>query len=246
MISDVIDGLFSHIRVLGVLGRHGLMKYFILSGIGGLLIGALLIWGIFIYYDDIGAFLSGIWPWESGSAIFDVIADSFSVLMMLLIVFLIYKYLIFILLAPIMSLVSQRIERIERGHVASSGINVVGEIIRGLKLAIRNIFKEVLFTIILLIISVVLPWLAWLTGIMIFVIQAYYAGFGNMDYTLERYYSTTRSIEFVSRNRGFAVGNGIIFLLLLTIPVLGMFIAPFFGAAGATLGTLDRLEGDYL
>ena len=84
--------------------------------------------------------------------------------------------------------------------------------------------------------------MSWLTSILILTIQAYYAGFGNMDYTLERYYNTKESVHFIHQHRGFAVGNGIIFLLLLAIPVLGIFLAPFFGAVGATIGTLRRLD----
>ena len=242
MIAGFFDGVASYIRALGVLGSYGLSRYLLMTGIGGLIIGLLVIYGIYVSYDDLGELLAGLWPWEWGSTSVSYIADGLTVVSMIFIFFFIYKYIIFILLAPLLSIISQKVESHVRGEVSVSGINVFGEMIRGLRINLRNIIRELVLTILLLIISVIMPWLAWLTGTLIFLVQAYYAGFGNMDYTLERYYSTVGSVSFVKRHQGFAIGNGIIFLVLLPIPVLGMFLAPFFGAVGATLGTLDRLD----
>lgn len=242
MLIGFIDGVASYIRALGVLGRYGLTRYLLLTGMGGVVIGFLVAYGIYLSYDDIGALLAGLWPWEWGSEGVAYVADGLTVISMILIFFFIYKYFIFILLAPLLSLISQKVESRISGVVSSSGISFFGEIVRGLRINLRNLLRELLLTLVLLILSLVLPWLSWLTGALIFVIQSYYAGFGNMDYTLERYYSTSGSVEFVKRHQGFAVGNGLIFLLLLPIPVLGMFLAPFFGAVGATVGTLDRLD----
>lgn len=242
MIADLIEGALSYLKALGVLRKYNLMGYLISAGIGGLLIGVIAIWLIYAYYDNIGGFLFGLWPFEWGSSWMDAVAEGLSVVMMVLIFLLIYKYLIFILLAPLMSLVSQRIERHMMGDIGESGMNVLGEFIRGLRITLRNIVREIGFTLVLLIVSLILPFLSWLTGALILAIQAYYAGFGNMDYTLERYYDTKGSVDFISRHRGFAVGNGIVFILLLPIPLLGMFLAPFLGAVGASIGTIERLE----
>lgn len=220
------------------------MRYLLLAGIGGLVIGMAVIWGIWFYYDDIGGLLGSLWPWEWGSAWIDYVADGLTFIVLIVLFFLIYKYLIFIFLAPLMSVISQRVERHLKGEIHDSGMSFPGEIARGLKLTFRNILREVLLTLLLVVVSFILPWLAWLTAMLIFIVQAYFAGFGNMDYTLERYTDTSQAVDFIKRNRGFAIGNGAVFLLLLSIPLLGMFIAPFFGAVGATIGTLDLLETD--
>ena len=242
MITGFIEGSLSYLRALGVLRQYGLMRYLLLVGFGGLLIGLLASWGIYAYYDEIGGLLAGLWPFEWGAEWMERIADGLTVLTMILLFFLIFKYLIFILLAPIMSLVSQRVEKHILGLETPSKMNLIGEIIRGLRITVRNIFREIGLTLILLILSLIFPFFSWLTTALILVIQAYYAGFGNMDYTLERYFDTEDSVRFISEHRGFAIGNGLIFLLMLPVPLLGMFLAPFLGAVGATIGTLKRLQ----
>jgi CysZ protein len=242
MLADFIDGILSYLRALAVLRKYNLGRYFVITGVGSLIIGVIVMSVIYGNYDEVGALISNAWPWEWGAEWVSKIAGGLSFAVMALLFLIIYKYLIFILLAPIMSLVSQRVENHEKGGIHNSGINVIGEMIRGVRIALRNILRELFFTIILLIASLILPIFSWLTSVLILIIQAYYAGFGNMDYTLERYYNTHQSVVFIRENRGFAVGNGLVFLLLLAVPVLGIFLAPFLGAVGATLGTLNRLE----
>jgi len=56
-----------------------------------------------------------------------------------------------------------------------------------------------------------------------------------MDYTLERHLSYKQSIQFVNKYRGVAIGNGIIFMLMLLIPVIGIiFVLPLSVTAAST------------
>jgi CysZ protein len=78
--------------------------------------------------------------------------------------------------------------------------------------------------------------------VLIFIIQAYYAGFGNFDYYLERYANVSQSKYFVSRNKGLAVGNGAVFLALLLIPIAGLFLAPALATTAATVEGIKRRD----
>ncbi|HFB99615.1 MAG TPA: hypothetical protein ENJ53_02310 [Phaeodactylibacter sp.] len=77
--------------------------------------------------------------------------------------------------------------------------------------------------------------------ILIFLIQAYYAGFGNLDYTLEGHYSVRESNRFVKEHRWLAIGNGTMFLLLLGTGV-GFLVAPPLAAVAGAIETVKRVE----
>ena len=100
---------------------------------------------------------------------------------------------------------------------------------------------ELLITIPLLILSLV-PVLNIITTVLIFLVQAYYAGFGNMDYTLERHYGYSESIQFVKKNKGVAIGNGIIFIIMLIIPVIGVILVLPLSVTASTTETIRLIQ----
>ena len=100
---------------------------------------------------------------------------------------------------------------------------------------------ELWLTAIILIISLV-PVIGWFTSLLLFFIQAYYAGFGNMDYTLERHFKYKESLTFVRKNRGIAIGNGIVFMLFLLIPVVGVILVLPLSVTAASTETVKLLN----
>ena len=143
-----------------------------------------------------------------------------------------------------MSPFSERIEQIIRGEQPSakfSPTQFIRDIIRALRLNIRNLIREIGWTIVLLVLSLFAV-LTPITSVALFLLGAFYAGYGNLDFTMERHLSYRESIEFVERNRGVALGNGIGFMLLFSIPVLGIFIALPLSAAAGTIETVRALE----
>ena len=63
-----------------------------------------------------------------------------------------------------------------------------------------------------------------------------------MDYSLEKYYNVKESKAFSNRYRWLAIGNGAMFLTLLSVPVLGLFFAPGLSTVAATLETMKRVN----
>ena len=63
-----------------------------------------------------------------------------------------------------------------------------------------------------------------------------------MDYTLERHFKYSESIQFVSKNKGLAVGNGMVFMLMLLIPVIGIILVLPLSVTAASTETLKVLE----
>ncbi len=72
--------------------------------------------------------------------------------------------------------------------------------------------------------------------------QSYYAGFGNLDFALERHYRYADSVRFVQRNRALALGNGAVFMLLL-FTFAGFLVALPLGTVAATIETVKRVDG---
>jgi CysZ protein len=127
--------------------------------------------------------------------------------------------------APFMSPVSEKIEQHYYGdtkHLHRKTSNAE-QLIRGIRINVRNLLRELLITLPLLLLKFI-PVVNIFSTFLLFIVQAYYAGFGNMDYTLERHLSYKESISFIRKNKGYAIGNGIVFMLFLLIPVLGIII----------------------
>jgi CysZ protein len=150
--------------------------------------------------------------------------------------------LILALSAPFMGPISEKIE------VHLTGVKSIDQkssfvklLIRGLRIAIRNLVRELILTIPILLIGLI-PIIGIFSTVLLFLMQAYFAGFGNMDYTLERHYDYKESVKFVKRNRGMATGNGIIFMLFLIIPVIGVILVLPFSVTAATTETVKRIQ----
>ena len=82
--------------------------------------------------------------------------------------------------------------------------------------------------------------------ISLILLQAYYAGFGNMDYTLERHFKYRESVQFIRKNRGIAIGNGLVFILFLIIPIIGVILVLPMSVTAASIKTVELLEKDNL
>jgi CysZ protein len=148
--------------------------------------------------------------------------------------------------APFMSPVSEKIE----AHLLGENSKLIHQhrntsfqeqLWRGIKINLRNLFMELWLTAIILIISLI-PVIGWFTSLLLFFIQAYYAGFGNMDYTLERHFKYKESLTFVRKNRGIAIGNGIVFMLFLLIPVVGVILVLPLSVTAASTETVKLLN----
>lgn len=133
------------------------------------------------------------------------------------------KYVVVIVLSPLLSHLSQRCEKIITGNSYPIDYRqILRDVRRGIRLAFRNIVWEYFFFIIILIIASI-GWneprqspLFYLT----FIIGFYYYGFSFIDYDNERRkLNEQKSIQYVRLHRGLAMGIGMIYSLLILVPV---------------------------
>ncbi len=243
MIKGILIGLRTYSRSFGLISQLGLWKYFaipmVISLFTAISIG-LLAWGL---SDNIGHWIAQIWPWEWGAVGFDTFAQILSGLVIIAIGLILYKHIIMALSAPFMSPVSEKIERHLKGsqhnHRKTSNAE---QLVRGIRINIRNLAFELLLTLPILLLNFI-PILGNIVATcLLFITQSYYAGFGNMDYTLERHFKYRESVNFVKANRGQAIGNGIVFMLFLLIPLVGIILVLPISVTAATVQTVELLD----
>ena len=242
MIKNILKGIKSYSGTFKLISQLKLWKYFFIP-IGISIVTASLV-GFLAYYlsDNIGSFISRIWIWETGKETFTTISNVFGGIFIVAIGLVLYKHIIMALSAPFMSPVSEKIEAHFTGveNHSHRSTSFKEQLWRGIRINGRNLCKELFFTVLILIISLI-PVVGILSTILLFLTQAYYAGFGNMDYTLERHFTYRESIQFVKKNKGVAIGNGMIFMLFLLIPVIGIILVLPLSVTAASTNTVQLL-----
>jgi CysZ protein len=141
------------------------------------------------------------------------------------------KYVILILMSPIMSLLSERTNDILEGRNNPFSLHqFIRDVFRGSVLALRNMFLELIIIWIIgisaLLITAIIPPLGFIISPLIpvisFFVGAYFFGFSTMDYTNERHRVSIReSIRNIRQQKGIALANGSIFALFFRIPIIG-------------------------
>lgn len=242
--QSFLRGATSYLTGLQLIARHKLWLYFWMPVLLSLVLGYLVLRTAYGLSDDMGGWLISFYPFEWGSATIAKIAAVMGGVSLVVFTLLIFRYIIMAVAAPFMSLLSEKLEHKlypDRPKTPFSLSKMLSDLMRGIRIALRNIVRELFLTLLLLLLGIILPFLSPVVPFLIIFLQAYYAGFGNFDYTLERRFGVRESVRFVKRNRLLAMGNGIVFVLLLMTVVGFLFALPLGTTAGA-LVTLERLE----
>ncbi|MBT8276836.1 MAG: EI24 domain-containing protein [Bacteroidia bacterium] len=235
MLKNIIKGLRAYGGTFKLISQLGLWKYFGVPILISVLTAIGIGFAAYGFSDNIGGLISRAWIWDWGSETFRTISDILGGIMIVTLGLILYKHIVMALSAPFMSPVSEKIEAhltgMQRDHRKTS---FMAQLWRGIKVNGRNLLMELFLSILIFIIGFI-PIIGVISTVLLFLVQSYYAGFGNMDYTLERHFGYSKSIRFVSDHRGLAIGNGIVFILMLFIPVLGIiFVLPLSVTAATT------------
>lgn len=237
-------GATSYLRGLQLIAKHRLWLYFWIPVLLSLLLGVVILRTAYGISDDLGGWLVSFYPFDWGRDTLETIASVMGGVALVAFTLLIFRYIIMAIAAPFMSLMSERLEQKmypDRPSTPFSLAKMLSDLVRGIRIALRNIIREIFFTILILLLGII-PFVTPLVPVLIIAVQAYYAGFGNFDFTLERRMGVRESVRFVRSNRMLALGNGIVFVLLLMTVVGFLFALPLGTAAGAVV-VLEEMEG---
>jgi CysZ protein len=236
MFQDFFDGFGTYFQALNLIGRLRLGRYLVAPAVISLLVGIAIFSLAWVLGDNLGNQLLRIYPWDWGKSVADRAVDILGALLIILFGLLIYKSIVMVVMGPLLSFLS---EKVEAGLTGSGGGpkmtlgQVASDAGRGLAIALRNLGREIVYTLLLLLLGLI-PLFSPFTAVLIFLVQSFYAGFNNFDFYLERHHRVKGSISYARRNRALLTGNGAAFMLLLLTGV-GFLVAPTLGVIAATI-----------
>lgn len=154
------------------------------------------------------------------------------------------KYIILILMAPIMTILSSRTEFLLTGNKYPFSINqFVSDIYRGINFAVRNLFRQMVIIIGWYLLTLAIPFLDQFTFWIVFFVGSFYYGASMMDYTNERRrMNMHESIVFIRRHAGITMAIGMLFYTLFFVTYIGIVFAPVICIIAATYAIHQRVD----
>ncbi|MFT3949468.1 MAG: EI24 domain-containing protein [Agriterribacter sp.] len=251
MLKEIIIAIQSYIKAHRFIRRHKLWKWIIIPG----LIYAILFFVSMYFFGKSANYLIavvnlklGLKAWVDGmnsSFVRFLFAVSGVILWIILMMmyFSWFKYIWLIVGSPVFGYLSEKTESIIEGkEYPFSFIQLMKDIARGVKLALRNALWQTVYTISILLLSLI-PVVGWVTPMVSLFVECYYYGFSMLDYSCERQkLSPSQSIEFIGKRKGLAIGNGLVFYLMHTVVIIGWVLAPAYAVIAATLSLYDQKD----
>lgn len=244
MIKNILKGIKAYSGAFALISKLKLWVYFAIPMAISGITASLIFVSAYGLSDNIGRFIAKIWIWDWGKSGFTSFSTFIGGSVIIVIGLILYKHIIMALSAPFMSPVSEKIEAhltgVEKHNHRNTSFKA--QLWRGIRINMRNLAKELLITLPLLLLKFI-PVVNIISTVLLFSVQAYYAGFGNMDYTLERHFKYRESVKFVKKHKGIAVGNGIVFILFLFIPIIGVILVLPLSVTAASIETVNLIKG---
>ena len=244
MLKDIVTAIQAYGQAHQFIRRHNLWKWIIIPGIIYML---LFCFSMYFFGKSATSVIDFLlikthlneWVISMRSRIlgfFFTLAGMMLWVILMLFYFSLFKYLWLIIGSPIFAFLSEKTEAIIEGKdFPFSFKQLLKDIARGIGIAVRNTLWQTVYTVSILLLSII-PLVGWVTPVFAVLIECYYYGFSMLDYSCERNkLSVAESINFIGDRKGLAIGNGILFYLMHLVPVLGWILAPAYAVIAATL-----------
>ncbi|MEI9945524.1 MAG: EI24 domain-containing protein [Chitinophagaceae bacterium] len=240
MLKEIVITIQSWGQAHRFIIEHKLWKWVIIPG---LIYTALFVTGMYFFaksatavIDYITHFLHlGDWAQKVRNSFLGFLFAFEGVMLwltLLLFYFSFFKYICLIIGSPVFAYLSRKTELIIEGsNEAPAWAEIKKEMKRGIQIAIRNCGRQTLYLVFLILLSLI-PVIGWVTPLIVVFLECFYYGFSMLDYSFERNnYSVQKSIHFIGRHKGFAIGNGILFYLMHLVII----VAPAYAIVAGTL-----------
>ncbi|MEO8770569.1 MAG: EI24 domain-containing protein [Ferruginibacter sp.] len=244
MLKEIIISIQAYFEAHQFIVKHKLWKWILIPG---LIYTILFIAGIWLFLVSSNSAIefvllkTGVKGWlermhDSWLSFFFIVGQIILRLVLLLFYFSLFKFLFLIIGSPVFAYLSEKTESIiENKEFPFNFKQLATDIVRAIKIALRNMLWQSVYVITILILSFI-PIIGWPAPVVALLVECYYLGFSMLDYSSERNKMTApQSIDFIGRHKGLAIGNGIVFYLLHLLPVIGWLLAPSYAVIAATL-----------
>ncbi|MEQ1552704.1 MAG: EI24 domain-containing protein [Ferruginibacter sp.] len=244
MLKEIIISIQSFVAAHRFIIKHKLWKWILIPG---LIYCILFMAGTYLFgktsYQATEFILlkTGLKTWlesmhESWLNWLVIVGQFFIIIILFLFYFSLFKFIFLIIGSPVFAYLSEKTESIIEGkEFPFSFSQFIKDIVRGIKIALRNLLWQTVYLLSILIFSFI-PIVGWVAPLIALLTECYYFGFSMLDYSSERHkLTTTQSITFIGKHKGLAIGNGVVFYIMHFIPVLGWMLAPSYAVIAATL-----------
>jgi CysZ protein len=252
MLKEIIISIQSFFDAHKFISKHRLWKWIMIPG---LIYCILFMLGMYAFgvtsYNLVELILlkTGIKQWlesmhESWLNFLVIVGQGLIMGVLFLFYFSLFKFLFLIIGSPVFAYLSERTESIIQGKdFPFSFSQLLKDIARGIRIALRNLLWQTVYLLAILILSFI-PVIGWIGPLIALLVECYYFGFSMLDYSSERNkLSASQSIDFISRHKGLAIGNGLVFYMMHLVPFIGWLLAPSYAVVAATL-SLHKAKKD--
>jgi len=246
MLKEIIIAFQSYVKAHHFITKHKLWKWILIPGI---LYAVLFCVGMYFFWSsaviavgDLSHFLHidrFLQHRQSATLSFFFVMGGMMVhLTLVFFYFSLFKYLFLIIGSPLFAYLSQLTEGLINGQKDDFNFDrslMMRDMRRGIRVALRNITWQTVYTICILILSFI-PLIGWITPVISTFVECYYYGFSMLDYSCQRHkLSQSEAHAYISQHKGLAIGNGIIFYGMHFVPILGWVLAPAYAVIAATI-----------
>ncbi len=244
MLKEIVIAIESYFRAHRFISSHKLWKWIILPGLLYMLLFAAGMYFFILSSNSAVSWLSDLigvesWLQAQRNAFLSFIFLMGGIMLRIILLFFyfsLFKYLFLIVGSPLFAYLSEKTEALLEGKDYPFSLRqIVKDIFRGIRLAIRNSLWQTVYTVSILLLSLV-PVAGWITPMLALFIECYYYGFSMLDYSCERHkLSPSETVAFISKHKGLAIGNGLMFYVMHIVPIIGWILAPAYAVVAATL-----------
>ena len=249
MLEEIIIAVKSYLTAHHFIVKHKLWKWIVIPGIVyAILFGAGMYFFVHSAVVVIDYFFSktGLKSWlekepDNGIRYIFILGQLILHIILMLVYFSWFKYLFLIVGSPVFAWLSEKTEAMIHGTEHQfNGRKYLRTIARGIQIAVRNSLWQTVYSISIVLLSL-LPLIGWATPVLAIFVECYYFGFSMLDYTSERKgLSSAQSIDRIGNHKGLAIGNGMVFFLMHSVLVVGWVLAPGYAVIAATLSLQDE------